>query len=514
MYLKLPALGLASVLFATMSDDTQCMICCESFTKSVRKKVECGHCGTSACAACFAQYLLSLQGEPHCMNNDCRHAFDREFLAMHMTKTWLLTKYKAHRERVLLEREMALLPASQEVLQNYKYAQVVAEQMDAVGQRRRRLQQELADLNVKHGRLRLELDVLRASNYARRAGGETDGRDRRQFVRACPMPECRGFLSTAWKCGTCDSWACKDCGEPKPGGQHDPQHACDQGVKASFALLQRDSRPCPQCASMIFKIDGCFGEDVPVRMWDGGVKMSQDIMMGDVLIGDDGLPRTVLDTFAGEGELFRVDQERGMSYVVNSKHTLLFRFNGEGVYANGDGFKVSWLGRESMAFHSKEFAARDNAEEFFETLNLRPEIEMTVDDYLKLPPSRLKSLVAWKCPDVTTRELKNIALKVHGIEYPVKDYKTQFVINVFGKHMDEVPTRIVRKRCAAATPNKDELATGFTVTPIGKGRYYGWMVDGNKRFLLEDFTVVRNCDQVSDMCARDRAWSGSSMVGH
>ena len=236
------------------------MICCEPFTKSVRKKVECGHCGTSACAACFAQYLLSLQGEPHCMNNDCRRAFDREFLGMHLTKTWLLTKYKAHRERVLLDREMALLPASQEVLQNYKHAQVVAEQLEDVARRRRALQQELAGLNASHGRLRLELDVLRASNYARRAhqlGQGEDGRDRRQFVRACPMPECRGFLSSAWKCGTCETWACKDCGEPKLGGQHDPQHQCDDGVKASFALLQRDSRPCPQCASMIFKIDGC-----------------------------------------------------------------------------------------------------------------------------------------------------------------------------------------------------------------------------------------------------------------
>lgn len=238
-----------------MSDD-QCMICCEHFTKSVRKKVECGHCGTSACATCFAQYLLGLQGEPHCMNNDCRKTFDREFLAMHLTKTWLLTKYKAHRERVLLEREMALLPASQEVLQNYKYAQTVGDELAAAAIRRRELQQELNDLNMRHGRLRLELDVLRTSNYARRAGDHPTERDRRQFVRACPMPDCRGFLSTAWKCGTCDTWVCKDCGEPKLEGQHDARHVCDDGVKASFALLQKDSRPCPQCAAMIFKIDG------------------------------------------------------------------------------------------------------------------------------------------------------------------------------------------------------------------------------------------------------------------
>jgi len=39
--------------------------------------------------------------------------------------------------------------------------------------------------------------------------------------------------------------------------------------------------------------------------------------------------------------------------------------------------------------------------------------------------------------------------------------------------------------------------TSIHVKSIGRGTYYGWSVDGvNKRFLLSDFTVVRNCDQM------------------
>jgi ribosomal protein S27AE len=80
--------------------------------------------------------------------------------------------------------------------------------------------------------------------------------ERRQFVRACPVEDCRGFLSTAWKCGMCDNWACPDCHEVK-GKDKDADHTCDPNNVATAQLLARDSRNCPKCAAGIFKIDGC-----------------------------------------------------------------------------------------------------------------------------------------------------------------------------------------------------------------------------------------------------------------
>lgn len=188
--------------------------------------------------------------------------------------------------------------------------------------------------------------------------------------------------------------------------------------------------------------------------------MSQDIRVGDVLIGDDGTRRTVLETFGGEDELYRVDQKRGISYVVNSKHKLLFKYSGEGVVQSGDRSKVIWFDREQTVPRSKQFDTREDGYAYFSDLRLSDAIEMTVDEYIKTKDGYKKSFVAWKAPDV---------------------------------HWDGK----ARKACAAATPNKDELATGFSVTPIGRGRYFGWTVDGNRRFVLGDFTVVRNCDQAS-----------------
>jgi hypothetical protein len=53
--------------------------------------------------------------------------------------------------------------------------------------------------------------------------------------------------------------------------------------------------------------------------------MSQDIVVGDELVGDDGEIRIVQDVCTGEDEMFEVTQTRGMTYTVNSKHTLLLK---------------------------------------------------------------------------------------------------------------------------------------------------------------------------------------------
>lgn len=91
-------------------------------------------------------------------------------------------------------------------------------------------------------------------NYIRNTN--TEKVQKRNFVRACPGAECRGFLSSAWKCGLCEVWVCPDCHEIK-GTERDVAHTCDPGNLETARLLEKDSKPCPNCASMIFKIHGC-----------------------------------------------------------------------------------------------------------------------------------------------------------------------------------------------------------------------------------------------------------------
>lgn len=71
----------------------------------------------------------------------------------------------------------------------------------------------------------------------------------------------------------------------------------------------------------------CVGSKELILMWDGNRKTADSIKIGDVLIGDDGWPRRVLDTCSGIGELYRIDQSRKGSYIVNENHTLTLRYS-------------------------------------------------------------------------------------------------------------------------------------------------------------------------------------------
>lgn len=66
----------------------------------------------------------------------------------------------------------------------------------------------------------------------------------------------------------------------------------------------------------------CFGEDTLVIMSDYSRKKIQDIKVGDFVMGIDGTPQEVINTCAGEDDLFIVNQRKGHNYVVNSKHQL------------------------------------------------------------------------------------------------------------------------------------------------------------------------------------------------
>jgi replicative DNA helicase len=66
----------------------------------------------------------------------------------------------------------------------------------------------------------------------------------------------------------------------------------------------------------------CLGKGTKVRMYDGTLKKVEEITTGDMLMGIDGEPRVVTSTTKGTGKLYRVNQSKGMSYVVNDAHIL------------------------------------------------------------------------------------------------------------------------------------------------------------------------------------------------
>jgi superfamily II DNA or RNA helicase len=55
-----------------------------------------------------------------------------------------------------------------------------------------------------------------------------------------------------------------------------------------------------------------------------------------------------------------------------------------------------------------------------------------------------------------------------------------------------IPTKIPRKQARRRMQVRDHLMTEITVQHVGRGDYYGFTLDGNRRFVLGDFTVTHN----------------------
>jgi P4 family phage/plasmid primase-like protien len=71
---------------------------------------------------------------------------------------------------------------------------------------------------------------------------------------------------------------------------------------------------------------------------------------------------------------------------------------------------------------------------------------------------------------------------------------TYFRMNITGIDMDKIPSLLERKQCKEIERRKNPNLTGFKINILeSKENYYGFRVDGNNRYLMDDFTVTHNC---------------------
>ena len=229
---------------------TECSVCYDKFTKQPSKKqAKCPHCEILVCVKCTQTYLLGTHEDPHCLG--CRRGWPRSVMDTMLLRTWLDGEYKKHRENILLDRERSRLPAAQIIIEQQKEA-------DAREPIRQKLADEIVNLQqalyAKQLQLQIEANHIHALRHGRPFGDKKE-EERRVFTMPCPATECRGFLSSAYKCGICDIYVCSQCREIK--GAHDAEHICNPDTVATVAKLKKECRNCPDCGTNIFRIEGC-----------------------------------------------------------------------------------------------------------------------------------------------------------------------------------------------------------------------------------------------------------------
>lgn len=214
--------------------------------------INCMYCSYESCMKCCKTYILD-QTNAKCMNPSCAKVWPRKFLADKFPKSFLTGSWKKHREKVLFEKETALLPAAQAVVEERKEDEKrrgeITEEMDKLNVTINELQKQMNTLIRQRGKLRWDLELIGRTT--------TDvAKKPRTFIRACSVEDCRGFLSSQWKCGLCDVYTCPDCHVTKGPDRNGP-HECKPDDLATAQLLARDTKCCPTCATGIFKIEGC-----------------------------------------------------------------------------------------------------------------------------------------------------------------------------------------------------------------------------------------------------------------
>ena len=222
-----------------MSNTTSnnCVICEEKSNKNTHAPITCNFCNFEACRTCCETYLLS-QTDAKCMNTACGKPWDRKFMVSAFPKSFMTNQWKKHREQVFLDKELALLPATQPIVEDRNRKIKISKKIEEIDNL-------IRDLLVK----KRELQYAMATPYK-------DKTRVSHFVRACADPECRGYLSSQWMCGLCEKHACKGCHVLLDINERQP-HVCNPDELATAKLLDKDTKPCPSCKTGIFKIEGC-----------------------------------------------------------------------------------------------------------------------------------------------------------------------------------------------------------------------------------------------------------------
>lgn len=226
--------------FFSFCTDMECAICIEHFNKTTHKKITCLYCHHETCHKCVEKYLLENTISPQCMS--CKREWNMEFIRANLSRTFMDKKYKEHQKGAILAEAESRLANYQEYTQlQIEYEKANAQLLEA----RRRMQ----EAQRQHWRC---IDKLKAIGDRMRGTTIPSTEERRTFFMACPDHECRGRLSTGYKCGMCDKSFCSHCHQRK-----DTDHVCNQDDVETVKMLRQNTKPCPKCHVGIFKTEGC-----------------------------------------------------------------------------------------------------------------------------------------------------------------------------------------------------------------------------------------------------------------
>ena len=260
----------------------------------------------------------------------------------------------------------------------------------------------------------------------------------------------------------------------------------------------------------------CLAKGTPILMFDGSIRPVETILTGDLLMGDDSKPRRVLSTSVGTGPLYKVTGG-GQSYIGNADHILsLCRFNelGERIvldisiqeylykFSNGEegddasvwmGYRVPiefierpvkfspyWMGYGCIDLKKTEILQ----EYFINSRRIRLEfLGGLIDSVGNL--EKIPSFLAFLLHSLGIDFIKeNESESESKLIIPMENLPEDLMPFIKSGFLTTAKTKTTRRQ---------QGTYPIQITQDNPtGKYYGFEIDGNRRFLLSDFTVTHN----------------------
>jgi len=115
----------------------------------------------------------------------------------------------------------------------------------------------------------------------------------------------------------------------------------------------------------------------------------------------------------------------------------------------------------------------------------------------------------YEIPVNSTRLLEDVLYTARSLGYIVKHRVEQstFIIEIGGENLNLIPVKCKHNRitCTWYTPRSTKstpnLYSDISINYMGRGRYYGFEISGNKRFVLGNFIVTHNSHLIKDLYA-------------
>jgi len=275
----------------------------------------------------------------------------------------------------------------------------------------------------------------------------------------------------------------------------------------------------------------CLGKGTPVRMYNNTIKPVEEVVVGDLLMGTErntepyefshsfyrtvnlsdkklintpppinfnfGVkPRKVISIATGVEQLYLIKQDYANDYVVNESHILTLVLVKNPQLTKDGSIKYWSLNGVIMANLSKP-----NSEI---ALKLLPKkgtiIDISVKDYLTKSEEWKSGFRGFRECIYSEKQKEGIIEKINFLfDTHTNSTQNAIVSEETAKKYYELISSIGWTYTTTTTSNsqveitiRKKSTSNINVIPIGVGQYYGFELDGNKRFLLGDYTVTHN----------------------